>query len=103
MDKSRLGRSGQAASFFAVPMAVLLASPLSIVAGPITIAAASASLYCAGRYSHDIGVRKDVIQLDVGDLVFNLCHVGSVGREEEGLVIQRMRGEETSDPFTTGM
>ena len=94
VDKSRLGRSGQAASFFAVPMAVLLASPLSIVAGPITIAAASASLYCAGRYSHDIGVRKDVIQLEVGDLVFNLSHAASSGRVEEGLVIQRMRGEE---------
>lgn len=38
------------------------------MAGPVGMATVSAGMYCAGRYMTDIGVRKDVVKVDVEDM-----------------------------------
>ena len=68
-----IGRSGQAASAVAVPLAALLSTPFKVLAaGPLGMAAVTAGVYCAGRYITDIGVRKDVVKVEVENLAAHL-------------------------------
>ncbi|KAK3122341.1 hypothetical protein QOZ80_8BG0668340 [Eleusine coracana subsp. coracana] len=68
-----IGRSGQAASAVGVPLAALFSTPFKLVAaGPLGMAAVTAGMYCAGRYITDIGVRKDVVKVEVEDLAAHL-------------------------------
>ncbi|TVU04675.1 hypothetical protein EJB05_47805 [Eragrostis curvula] len=68
-----IGRSGQAASAVGVPLAALFSTPLQLLAGgPLGMAAVTAGMYCAGRYITDIGVRKDVVKVEVEDLSAHL-------------------------------
>ncbi|XP_062195109.1 protein LEAD-SENSITIVE 1-like [Phragmites australis] len=68
-----IGRSGQAASAIGVPLAVLFSTPFKLLAaGPLGMAAATAGMYCAGRYITDIGVRKDVVKVEVENLSAHL-------------------------------
>ncbi|KAL6859383.1 hypothetical protein ACP4OV_017642 [Aristida adscensionis] len=68
-----IGRSGQAASAVGVPLAALFSTPFKLfAAGPFGMAAVTAGVYCAGRYITDIGVRKDVVKVEVEDLSAHL-------------------------------
>lgn len=70
---SGIGRSGQAASAVGVPLAALFSTPFKLVAaGPLGMAAVTAGVYCAGRYITDIGVRKDVVKVEVENLAAHL-------------------------------
>ncbi|KAJ1269512.1 hypothetical protein BS78_07G217700 [Paspalum vaginatum] len=73
VDEPAIGRSGQAASAVGVPLAALLSTPFKLLAaGPLGMAAVTAGVYCAGRYITDIGVRKDVVKVEVEDLAAHL-------------------------------
>ncbi|CAO2200461.1 unnamed protein product [Urochloa humidicola] len=72
-DGEGIGRSGQAASAVGVPLAALLSTPFKLfAAGPLGMAAVTAGVYCAGRYITDIGVRKDVVKVEVENLAAHL-------------------------------
>ncbi|URE27223.1 Major Facilitator superfamily [Musa troglodytarum] len=67
LEELGIGRSGQASSFFGVPLAALFSTPFKLLAaGPVGMATVTAGMYCAGRYITDIGVRKDVVKVAVG-------------------------------------
>lgn len=95
VDKSRMGRSGQTSALFNAPISAMLSSSLSIIPfftlpGILTVAS---GVYCYGRYSHDIGIRKDTIKLSVEDLVLNLgLGVERLESEIVGEVFRRMLG-----------
>ncbi|KAL0283295.1 UNVERIFIED_CONTAM: hypothetical protein Sangu_2901100 [Sesamum angustifolium] len=73
IDRAGVGRSGQASSVIGAPLAALLSSPLKLlVPSPVGVAAVTAGMYCMSRYATDIGVRTDVIKVDVEDLAENL-------------------------------
>ncbi|URE33732.1 hypothetical protein MUK42_07371 [Musa troglodytarum] len=73
LEELGIGRSGQASSFFGVPLAALFSTPFKLLAaGPVGMATVTAGMYCAGRYITDIGVRKDVVKVAVEDLAANL-------------------------------
>ncbi|KAL6660998.1 hypothetical protein ACP70R_000382 [Stipagrostis hirtigluma subsp. patula] len=73
MGPGGIGRSGQAASAVGVPLAALFSTPLKLLAaGPLGMAAVTAGVYCAGRYITDIGVRKDVVKVEVEHLSAHL-------------------------------
>eukprot|EP00262_Sarcandra_glabra_P019178 TRINITY_DN7139_c1_g2_i1.p1 TRINITY_DN7139_c1_g2~~TRINITY_DN7139_c1_g2_i1.p1 ORF type:complete len:231 (-),score=33.31 TRINITY_DN7139_c1_g2_i1:95-757(-) len=73
IEKSGMGRSGQAASFIGVPLAAILSSPLKFFMGsPVVVASITAGMYCVSRYATDIGVRTDVIKVAVEDMAVNL-------------------------------
>lgn len=72
VEKSGLGRSGQAASILGVPFAAILSSPFGfLLAGP-GVATVTAGLYCLSRYATDIGIRTDVVKAPVENLAVNL-------------------------------
>ncbi|MCL7039632.1 hypothetical protein MKW94_007536 [Papaver nudicaule] len=73
LEKSGVGRSGQASSLIGAPLAVLLSSPLKLlIPGPVGVATVTAGMYCISRYASDIGVRTDVIKVAVEDMAVNL-------------------------------
>ncbi|KAK9076357.1 hypothetical protein SSX86_004691 [Deinandra increscens subsp. villosa] len=73
IEKSGLGRSGQASSLIGAPLAALLASPFKmLIPGPVGVATVTAGMYCMSRYATDIGVRSDVVKVAVEDLAVNL-------------------------------
>ncbi|KAJ0914417.1 putative LRAT-like domain-containing protein [Helianthus annuus] len=76
VEKSGLGRSGQASSMLGAPLAALLASPLKLlIPSPMSsvgVATVTAGMYCVSRYATDIGVRTDVVKVAVEDLAVNL-------------------------------
>uniref|UniRef100_A0A1D1XHT8 Lecithin retinol acyltransferase n=1 Tax=Anthurium amnicola TaxID=1678845 RepID=A0A1D1XHT8_9ARAE len=73
LDKAGPGKSGQASAFINVPLAAVLSSPFKLfMASPVGMATVTAGMYCAGRYMTDIGVRKDVIKIEVEDMAANL-------------------------------
>ncbi|EPS66031.1 hypothetical protein M569_08744, partial [Genlisea aurea] len=72
-DRNGVGRSGQASSVIGAPLAAILSSPLKmLVPNPVAMGTISAGMYCMSRYATDIGVRSDVIKVDVEDLSRNL-------------------------------
>ncbi|KAI7742263.1 hypothetical protein M8C21_002451 [Ambrosia artemisiifolia] len=73
VEKSGLGRSGQASSMIGAPLAALLASPLKLlIPSTVGVATVTAGMYCISRYATDIGVRTDVVKVAVEDLAVNL-------------------------------
>ncbi|OVA01488.1 LRAT-like domain [Macleaya cordata] len=77
LDKSGVGRSGQASSVIGAPLAALLSSPLKLlIPGPVGVATVTAGMYCMSRYATDIGVRTDVIKVAVEDMAVNLGWAG---------------------------
>ncbi|ERN03222.1 hypothetical protein AMTRI_Chr02g220340 [Amborella trichopoda] len=64
-----VGRSGQAASLLAAASAIV-SSPLRFMTTSFSgLAVVAAGMYCIGRYVVDMGVRRDVIEIAVEDLV----------------------------------
>ncbi|KAJ3692728.1 hypothetical protein LUZ60_011823 [Juncus effusus] len=91
---SGIGRSGQASAVVGMPLAAMLASPFQLlVGGPVGMATVTAGMYCAGRYITDIGVRKDVVKVEVEDLAAHLGWRESCG--ERDLREEREEKEET--------
>ncbi|KAI8544925.1 hypothetical protein RHMOL_Rhmol07G0003300 [Rhododendron molle] len=83
VERSGVGRSGQASSVVGAPLAALLSSPLKLLMpSPIGVATVTAGMYCMSRYATDIGVRSDVIKVAVEELAVNLGW-GEGGNEEE--------------------
>ncbi|KAL6322157.1 hypothetical protein AAG906_005098 [Vitis piasezkii] len=73
VDKSGVGRSGQASSVIGAPLAAILSSPLKLLMpSPVGVATVTAGMYCMSRYATDIGVRTDVIKVAVEELAVNL-------------------------------
>lgn len=73
VDRLGVGRSGQASSVIGAPLAALLSTPLKLLMpGPVGVATVTAGMYCMSRYATDIGVRTDVIKIEVEDLSVNL-------------------------------
>lgn len=93
MDDPGIGRSGQASAVVGMPLAALLSTPFKLlVGGPVGMATVTAGMYCAGRYITDIGVRKDVVKVEVEGLAAHLGWRESGGErdlidlsEEEGV------------------
>ncbi|KAK9122217.1 hypothetical protein Syun_019834 [Stephania yunnanensis] len=78
VEKSGVGRSGQASSVIGAPLAAALSSPLKMMmAGPVGFATVTAGMYCVSRYATDLGVRTDVIKVAAEDLAVNLGWVSS--------------------------
>eukprot|EP00268_Persea_americana_P008069 TRINITY_DN1309_c0_g2_i1.p1 TRINITY_DN1309_c0_g2~~TRINITY_DN1309_c0_g2_i1.p1 ORF type:complete len:256 (-),score=41.57 TRINITY_DN1309_c0_g2_i1:690-1457(-) len=74
VDQGRIGRSGQAASIIGGPLAAVLSTPLRLVTTNMYgMAATAVGVYCASRYAADIGVRRDVVKVDVEDLMARLA------------------------------
>ncbi|XP_022147259.1 uncharacterized protein LOC111016255 [Momordica charantia] len=69
-DNRGVGRSGQASSVFGAPMAVMFSSPLKLLmsSSSVGMAVTAAGWYNCIRYANDIGVRTDVIKVEVEDL-----------------------------------
>ncbi|XP_057967514.1 protein LEAD-SENSITIVE 1-like [Malania oleifera] len=81
VDSTGLGRSGQASSFIGAPLAAILSSPLKfLMTSPVGVATATAGMYCMSKYATDIGVRSDVVKVQVEDMA--LLH-GWVEHSEE--------------------
>ncbi|KAI4967023.1 hypothetical protein ZWY2020_034436 [Hordeum vulgare] len=82
-----IGRSGQAASAVGVPLAALFSTPFRLMsAGPLGMAAVTAGMYCAGRYITDIGVRKDVVKVEVENLS---AHLGWRRAKAEEVLVKK--------------
>ncbi|KAI3933052.1 hypothetical protein MKW92_005209 [Papaver armeniacum] len=81
LDKSGVGRSGQAASVVGAPTAAILATPLSFLMPAPVGTAVTAGMYCVSRYATDIGVRSDVIKVAVEDMSVDLGWVRNPGKE----------------------
>ncbi|OVA14747.1 LRAT-like domain [Macleaya cordata] len=81
LDKSGVGRSGQASSIIGAPLAAVLFTPLKfLMPGPVGVAV-TAGMYCMSRYATDIGVRSDVIKVAVEDMSVNTGWVRRAGKE----------------------
>ncbi|KAL8554102.1 hypothetical protein ACS0TY_002357 [Phlomoides rotata] len=73
MDRLGAGRSGQASSVIGAPLAAILSSPLKLLLpSPVGVATVTAGMYCVSRYATDIGVRTDVVKVNVEDLAEKL-------------------------------
>lgn len=73
MDRLGGGRSGQASSLIGAPLAAILSSPLKLLLpNPVGVVTVTAGMYCVSRYATDIGVRTDVVKVNVEDLAENL-------------------------------
>ncbi|PSR91410.1 Lecithin retinol acyltransferase [Actinidia chinensis var. chinensis] len=66
LDKTALGRSGQAACAIGAPLSAIVSSSLKLfMSSPVGVATATAGMYCMSRYATDIGVRTDVVKVPV--------------------------------------
>ncbi|KAL8162444.1 hypothetical protein V2J09_013933 [Rumex salicifolius] len=84
VDKAGVGSSGQASSVIGAPLAALLSSPLKLLMpSPVGVATVTAGMYYMSRYATDIGVRTDVIKVEVEDLANNLGWVEDYGERKE--------------------
>ncbi|KAI3950290.1 hypothetical protein MKX01_016938 [Papaver californicum] len=81
LDKSGVGRSGQAASVVGAPLAAILATPPRFLMPAPVGMAVTAGMYCVSRYATDIGVRSDVIKVAVEDMSVDLGWVRNPGKE----------------------
>lgn len=72
---SGFGRSGQISSVLGVPVAAILTSPLKFVIPTPVVVTVTAGMYCITRYATDIGVRDDVVKVNVEDLGVKLDHL----------------------------
>ncbi|KAL4566991.1 hypothetical protein LXL04_022561 [Taraxacum kok-saghyz] len=68
------GTSGQVASVLGSPLAALLTFPLKYVLPTPMVVTATTGMHCITRYENDVGVRSDVVKVnleDLGDKVYN--------------------------------
>lgn len=69
-DSEASGRSGQVYGVLVAPLAAVLTSPFRLfMSSPVGMTAAGVSWYCFSRYATDVGVRGDVIKVEVEDVV----------------------------------
>lgn len=95
LDRTALGRSGQAVCVISAPLAAILSSPLKLfMSSPVGMVAATAGMYCMSRYATDMGVRTDIIKMPVEDMA--LFH-GWTGPNEE-LAEENDSGETIDNP-----
>ncbi|KNA05846.1 hypothetical protein SOVF_186520 [Spinacia oleracea] len=74
IDQVTMGQSGQAVSLIGGPLAAVLSSPLRfLTTSPYGMAAMAVGVYCTSRVAADIGMRKDVMKLEVEDLTRRLA------------------------------
>lgn len=70
-----IGQSGQAVSIIGGPLAAVLSTPLRLVTTNVYgMAVTAVGVYCASRYGADIGMRKDVVTVQVEDLTTRLAN-----------------------------
>lgn len=73
VDGGTIGQSGQAVSIIGGPLAAVLSTPLRLVTTNVYgMAATAVGVYCASRYAADIGMRRDVVKIEVEDLTSRL-------------------------------
>lgn len=73
-DHGTIGQSGQAVSIIGGPLAAVLSTPLRMVTTNVYgMAATAVGVYCASRYAADIGMRRDVVKVQVEDLARRLA------------------------------
>lgn len=73
-EQGRIGQSGQAVSIIGGPLAAVMSSPLRMVTTNVYgMAATAVGVYCASRYYADIGMRSDVVKIQVEDLTRRLA------------------------------
>ncbi|KAI3701284.1 hypothetical protein L2E82_45937 [Cichorium intybus] len=77
------GRSGQISTMFGVPIAAILTSPLKFVVPTPVVATVTAGMYCMTRYANDIGVRSDVVKVNVEDLVVKCGWMDNLKEESQ--------------------
>ncbi|KAK6944114.1 LRAT domain [Dillenia turbinata] len=74
VDQVALGRSGQAVSIIGGPLAAVLSTPSRLVTSNVyEMVATAVGVYCASRYAADIGMRRDVVKVEVEDLTRRLA------------------------------
>ncbi|MQL20515.1 hypothetical protein EI008_26440, partial [Escherichia coli] len=74
VDQGTIGQSGQAVSIIGGPLAAVLSTPLRFVTTNVYgMAATAIGVYCASRYAADIGMRRDVVKVQVEDLTGRLA------------------------------
>ena len=74
VEQGRIGQSGQAVSIIGGPLAAVLSTPLRLVTTNVYgMAATAVGVYCASRYATDIGMRRDVVKIQVEDLTRRLA------------------------------
>lgn len=77
IDQGTMGQSGQAVSIIGGPLAAVLSTPLRLVTTNIYgMTATAIGVYCASRYAADIGMRRDVVKVEVEDLTRRLATGG---------------------------
>ncbi|KAF9614794.1 hypothetical protein IFM89_020648 [Coptis chinensis] len=82
LEKTGIGRSGQASSVLSAPIAALISSPLKmLMAGPVGVATVTAGMYCVSRYGADMSVRTDVVKVAVEGMAVNLGWAGNSPEE----------------------
>lgn len=73
VDQVTMGQSGQAVSLIGGPIAAVLSTPLRfLTTNPYGMAVVAVGVYCTSRVAADIGMRKDVMKLEVEDLTRRL-------------------------------
>ena len=74
VDDGKMGQSGQAVSIIGGPLAAVLSTPLRLVTTNVYgMAATAVGVYCVSRYAADIGMRRDVVKVQVEDLTKRLA------------------------------
>ncbi|KEH41927.1 putative endopeptidase, NLPC/P60 domain, LRAT-like domain-containing protein [Medicago truncatula] len=74
VDERTIGQSGQAVSIIGGPLAAVLSTPLRLVTTNVYgMAATAVGVYCASRYAADIGMRRDVVKIQVEELTGRLA------------------------------
>lgn len=85
------GGSGQASSAVSVPLAAVLSLPLRIfISSPVLIGATAVVSYTLNRYATDVGVRDDVVKVEVDEIA--AFHGDLLGEEDV-----RVDGVETGE------
>ncbi|GAB4857290.1 importin subunit beta-3 [Ancistrocladus abbreviatus] len=78
VQQGKAGQSGQAVSIVSGPVATVLSTSLRLVTTNVYVkAAVSAGVYCATRVAADIGMRNDVMKVEVEDFTQRLA-IGAV-------------------------
>uniref|UniRef100_A0A0C9S8B9 TSA: Wollemia nobilis Ref_Wollemi_Transcript_5079_1226 transcribed RNA sequence n=1 Tax=Wollemia nobilis TaxID=56998 RepID=A0A0C9S8B9_9CONI len=89
IDRTPIGRSGQAASILGAPFAAVFSSPLRFLTTNITgMTVVAVGMYCLSRYAADIGVRRDASKVCVEDLTVKLGAHNLQVIPSTGVVIQ---------------
>lgn len=74
LEEGTIGQSGQAVSIIGGPLAAVLSTPLRFVTTNVYgMVAVAATVYCASRYAADIGMRRDVVKVEVEELTRRLA------------------------------